>query len=150
MPSEKLLACRRVEGGPEPAVPSQRGLCSECAEPIWIAKSSPKDVKEICLQCFEKLDPKEVEFAGLTPEQEEEINAFSLVNKGDLDDIEGLPPVIERLCNSLRELRRDNPKSFFGHPVEGLYDSLEAALADFYRAKVESTSPPHPSDPGAI
>lgn len=44
---------------------------------------------------------------------------------------------VEDLCDSLRELRRDEPEKFYGHPVEDLYKSLENALWDFYRSKME-------------
>jgi hypothetical protein len=52
-------------------------------------------------------------------------------------DIRDLSITTERLCDSLRDLRRENPECFFGQPVEKLYRSLEAALDDFYRAKAE-------------
>jgi len=53
------------------------------------------------------------------------------------DDIRDLAITTERLCDSLRNLRRENPELFFGQPVEKLYQNLEGALNEFYRAKTE-------------
>lgn len=78
------------------------------------------------------------------------LECFEAVKAGDLDSVGGLVDVVERLCSSLRELRAQAPESFFGQPVERLYDSLEAALACFHRSRVESTSSEVPSDSGAI
>lgn len=54
-------------------------------------------------------------------------------------DIPPLCESIERLCDSLRSLRRENPQLFFDHPVEGLLRRLESALESFYRAKASDT-----------
>lgn len=162
MKKEQVIICRRTSEG-QAHVPSVKDTCSECGEEIWIAHSSPQ-ARKICTVCAVKLLPEEIQVMPPTLAQQEElaayyrahpeerdgaIEAFQSVTPGDLNEVEGLTPVIERLCSSLRELRREHPKQFFGRPVERLYDSLDAALGSFYRSQVESTSPGVPNDPGA-
>lgn len=48
---------------------------------------------------------------------------------------------IERLCLSLRDLRRENPEKYFDLPVEKLYQSLEDALDCFYRSRLKEENP---------
>lgn len=139
-PKPKILACRRVASG-EAGVPSTRETCTECGEDVWRANSSPKDVKVVCLECFEKLyGHEEVDELRVTFPQVEEM----------AENLSGDHPmlcnVIEHLCDSLRKVRRENPEGFFGRPMETLYERLEAALSSFYRAKLQSTSPT-PSEP---
>jgi hypothetical protein len=137
MNAPKILACRRVSSG-EAAVPSLVNLCSECGEPVWRANSSPKDsdIKVECLECFERLHGSEEpdEIRVTLPQADEMAEHLT-------GDHPNLCEVIERLCDSLRDVRRSKPETFFGRPVETLYNRLEAALSSFYRAKVPSTSP---------
>lgn len=166
--NQTLVVCRPAGGGqPPPEVPSKVCLCSSCGIAVWRADSSPNFAKPICMTCFLKLDPTTVGPAEMTDQQRAELDeyykthpekdpalnpsleAFGSVGPEELSDIEGLAVVIERLCQSLRDLRREHPESFFGAPVERLYDSLEAALSHFYRARVESTSQEPSSDPEA-
>lgn len=161
---EQLVVCKPVSEGP-PYVPSQKVLCTRCHREVWVANTSPQ-VAAICTDCFIRMAPQEkeeiqvqgpslaqqkemAEYYRAHPEEvpgriEEALESES-VTPQDLEDIPHLCIVIERLCDSLRNLRRENPNSFFGHPVERLYDSLEAALSSFYHSKVESTSPEAPS-----
>jgi hypothetical protein len=46
-------------------------------------------------------------------------------------------PIIEKLCDQLRALRRENPESFFNKAEHALYARLEAALENYYRSKVQ-------------
>lgn len=46
---------------------------------------------------------------------------------------------IEELCDSLRELRRKDPKAFYMEPVETLYRRLEIALDTYYRDRTKPT-----------
>jgi hypothetical protein len=47
-----ILICYRVENVPGlPPVLSNIMTCDGCHKPIWVALSSPADVRRICLQC---------------------------------------------------------------------------------------------------
>ena len=143
---DKILICRRVSYGPA-AVPSIPRQCYQCGEPVWVAGSSPEHDKVLCTDCA--VGDSEAKPEPPTEKQLSALDAFNAVKAEDLESIKGLSIVIERLCDSLRNLRREDPDKFFGQPVERLYDSLEAALGSFYRAAVSEEREADKIDPGA-
>lgn len=131
--TERILICRRISHGPA-SVPSIPEACFRCGEPVWVAGSRPAHDKVACTECAAAQEDLKLELRS--EEQLGTLAVFQTVTEADFESIKGLSIVIERLLDSLRNLRREHPELFFGQPVEGLYTSLEAALASFYRSRV--------------
>jgi hypothetical protein len=52
---ETVLLCHRVTEMPVPNARSFTDACRQCGAAIWVAYSSPGNVKRLCLQCGAKL-----------------------------------------------------------------------------------------------
>jgi hypothetical protein len=46
-----IVVCYRVAELPIPSVPGKIVICTQCAERIWLADSSPQQSKRLCWQC---------------------------------------------------------------------------------------------------
>ena len=81
MPEISVLICVRVADG-EPHVQSTVERCAACDQAVWLAESSPKVDRLLCIGCA-KADVKAAQKAGadiqtmpLTPEQERELERY--------------------------------------------------------------------------
>jgi hypothetical protein len=53
IPKDCIVVCMRIKDTPIPSVVSEKALCDDCKDRIWVADSSPKHyAKRICFQCF--------------------------------------------------------------------------------------------------
>ena len=53
---EAILICWRVVDLPIPYVPAQIRVCTGgCLERVWVAHSSPQDVRPVCAHCAEPI-----------------------------------------------------------------------------------------------
>ena len=54
-----MIAGMRVEDLPEPFVPSEKFICSECGKSLWISKTalvgSWMEIKKICINCVKNI-----------------------------------------------------------------------------------------------
>lgn len=50
-PADAILVCLRTADLVRPHAPSSEGQCSMCGASIWVAKSSPEAMIEMCLPC---------------------------------------------------------------------------------------------------
>lgn len=51
---EAYIVCYPIAQLPTPALESYKAKCSECAQEVWRAKSSPHNLPILCVDCFIK------------------------------------------------------------------------------------------------
>ena len=100
------------------------------------------------MECAEEMVKPDDKIEPLTEKQKKDIAGYYQAHPEEtLTENPDLCEMVERLCESLRELRRETPEKFFGQPVEALYERLEAALACFYKARVSEEGQELTNDP---
>jgi predicted RNA-binding Zn-ribbon protein involved in translation (DUF1610 family) len=56
---QAMVLCHTVTKLPIPFVPAKIVRCAECRARVWLADSSPQDVKVVCVSCGVKLAKSE-------------------------------------------------------------------------------------------
>lgn len=75
-PEDAILLCPRVVDLPIPSTPGRIAICTGgCLERVWVANSSPQNLKVVCISCGEETlrqDPGPHQLA-ITPRQIQDV-----------------------------------------------------------------------------
>lgn len=64
MNDDEWMICHRVTEIVTPSVLSRHGACALCGLPVWVADSSPQNIKLICAPCYVAIYSESYELHG--------------------------------------------------------------------------------------
>lgn len=87
--SKSIIVCMRVEKDEVPMPDSSKKECFSCSRPVYVAKTSPKELTPVCFECMIALAKESGEFKimPLLEKQRDELKAVLGITDQRIDKV---------------------------------------------------------------